>query len=458
MTTQDFEVERDGWSKGDLVEWRVNPEMVGMVVHNPEEDPNIVMVEALERDGMDLLKTGHTLTASPSDIDRFSGQATVKSDGKMETENSFDVDVEAEFNFSADFGTPEASVLSDGFNEYGVRENRDENGELESVDVMYRAMEPGPPEKREGVRITPEFLRTVASKNYQDPPFMMDHSKGTSKKLGHIRKVSFQNGGLYVLNRIPNTGSSTKEDAIADFTHEPPAIRDGSVGFGMSYEVEVNDDGEPEFTDAKVQEFSSTPFPGGYENGGVQATAAFSEAVESNLATDEELEESSEAGSAVRFTREINSMEFSTVEPTGDVEEMGEDELREVVTEYREAQEQNESVFEDLSEDSEESSYSEEDIEELQEFKESRAESIADNSPLRKEEVVDYGVSRLDELYQEFVAGTDETDEVEETQDENDEAEFTDMGSEGETHDPDGEAEFSEEAENAVDGISGLSV
>lgn len=191
--------------------------------------------------------------------------------------NSLNID--EELAFSASFGNPEPAALEDGFNQFGVRENRDEQGELRSVDVNYEAMEPGDPERRNGVRITEEFLRNVGSKDYSgSEPFMLDHERSTLSKAGHVRKVWFSEeaGKLMVQSRIPNTGATTHSELIKRFTYEPPTVTNGSVGFGDSYEAVRNDDGEPELVDGTLQEFSTTPFPGGYDDGGLRA--AFAEA------------------------------------------------------------------------------------------------------------------------------------------------------------------------------------
>lgn len=192
-----------------------------------------------------------------------------------------EIEVDEELRFSSRFETPDAEALADGFNEYGVRENYSDDGEtLESIDVVFRAMEPGPPEDRNGVRITESFIDNVVGKAYSNPPFMVDHTGETLKKLGRVDKVFKKDGAIYVQNNIPNTGSSVKTDAIADFTHNPPAIENGSIGFGMQFEMEINEAGEPELVDGKMREFSATPFPGGYDDGGIEATAEFREALD----------------------------------------------------------------------------------------------------------------------------------------------------------------------------------
>ena len=172
--------------------------------------------------------------------------------------------------------------LGVGFNEYGVRENRGQDGTLDSVDVIFAAMEPGPPERRNGVRITPDFLRDVASKEYDpSPPHLKDHnSDDTFSKIGTVEDVWFDEHSekLMLMTRTPNIeGSDNHQEAIARYTHDPPSIRDGSLGFGKNYEAARNDDGEPELVEGKFREFSTVNFPGGYDEGGVNA--AFAEAI-----------------------------------------------------------------------------------------------------------------------------------------------------------------------------------
>lgn len=173
--------------------------------------------------------------------------------------------------------------LGTGFNEHGVRENTDEEGNLESVDVIFEAMEPGPPERRNGVRITDDFLDKVASKEYNpNPPHLKDHNdKDTFARIGEVRDAWFSDrlGKLMLMTRTPNIeGSRNHSEAIARYTHNPPEIRDGSLGFGNNYEAVMNDEGEPEMWDGKFREFSTVNFPGGYDEGGVNT--AFAEAVD----------------------------------------------------------------------------------------------------------------------------------------------------------------------------------
>lgn len=189
-----------------------------------------------------------------------------------------------------------------GFNEYGIRKNRDEEGNLDSVDVIFEAMEPGPPDRRNGVRITDEFLSNVAGKTYEDPPHLKDHKgKDTFSRIGRVKDVWFDDLSekLLLMTRTPNIeGSQVYGEAVARYTHEPPEITDGSAGFGNQYEAVRNDDGEAELVDGKLREFSTVNFPGGYDEGGV--SAAFADAAsEAVTEFDDSTEEESPDGADV---------------------------------------------------------------------------------------------------------------------------------------------------------------
>lgn len=193
------------------------------------------------------------------------------------------VEMDDQLSFTAGRRAPDEVDL-EGFNEHGVKENRDEEtGDLESVDVVYEAMEPGPPEDRNGVRITEEFLRTVAEKDYsQGEPYMLGHSEQPLDEVGKMKDVWFSEsaGKLMVKNRVFNTGAATHDEVISRLTHSPPTMTDGSAGFGSNYEAVVNASDEPELIDGRLREFSTVPFPGGYDDGGVGLpSTAFAEKV-----------------------------------------------------------------------------------------------------------------------------------------------------------------------------------
>lgn len=192
----------------------------------------------------------------------------------MATATTDSDDPSTTFGMNIEFSTPNSVLdgVGDGFNEYGVRELEDG-----SIDVIFAAMEPGL--RHEGtpfeVEITPEFLQAVASKQYPDRiPLQFDHSQSQQANVGWVygQRVKFADGYLKVMAHVPATGSRIREDTIADFTHDPPAISDGSIGLDPRT-VEVagtSKRGEPaEFVDARLQEFSLTPFPAGYDDGGL---------------------------------------------------------------------------------------------------------------------------------------------------------------------------------------------
>jgi len=186
-----------------------------------------------------------------------------------------DNDDPIQIGFSA---SPVKDSFIDGFNEFGVRRNFSDDGEtITSVDAIYEAMAPGAPENRNGFRITEEFLRTLANKDYSNnPPYMMDHSEDTLSQIGFVKDVWFDEtkGKLMLLARAYNTGSTIHNEIVNRLTHEPPATPDGSVGLNESYKAIRNDDDEVEIVDARIEEFSTTPFPGGYDEGGLRASGS----------------------------------------------------------------------------------------------------------------------------------------------------------------------------------------
>lgn len=64
--------------EGDWVEWQVNPDMYGQVVHNPK-DEHIVMVEVYTDGKYDGTSTGHTLTAGYADVIAYEGNGEKRS-------------------------------------------------------------------------------------------------------------------------------------------------------------------------------------------------------------------------------------------------------------------------------------------------------------------------------------------------------------------------------------------
>lgn len=187
-------------------------------------------------------------------------------------ENSDLVSLQSESTFSQHQLPTDA--LSDGFNRHGVRENDDG-----SIDVRFVVMEPG---VRKGAEVTEQFLRKVASKDHSRLPLQLDHSESQRANVGYVEpdNIKFSGGVLRAQVHIPDTGSDVRQDVIADFTHDPPQITDISPGFDpRTLEVTRNKRGEdaPRFVDGRLREFSLTPFPAGYDSGGI--TPEFSEQI-----------------------------------------------------------------------------------------------------------------------------------------------------------------------------------
>ena len=204
------------------------------------------------------------------------------------TKNNTDAEVEDRYAFAVALDQPGPAAFDayEGFNEYGVRENV-VDGELESLDVMFYAMEPG---IRKNLEITPEFLQYVAEES-SDVPLMLDHSDSQLANVGTVTERVFNDGRLGVVANIPNTGSSVRSDVIADFRHSPPAIGDGSVGFDpRSIELSQpdSDEADARFERATLREFSLTPFPAGYDNGGL--TPAFSDSIDEFVASQSQVQ------------------------------------------------------------------------------------------------------------------------------------------------------------------------
>jgi len=142
-------------------------------------------------------------------------------------------------------------------------------------------------------------------------------------------------------------------------------------------------------------------------------------------------------------------MEFSKIERNYDLEELGEDELRNLVREYREAEDENMAEFDSAVDRIDEL---EEKAEEADEFHEKLADKLTAVSPLTESDVSEYSLARKHELIQKFSeSGADEADEGQKEQSEED---FNDTGKRGETEtESDEPPEFVKEA---LDGVSGV--
>lgn len=142
-------------------------------------------------------------------------------------------------------------------------------------------------------------------------------------------------------------------------------------------------------------------------------------------------------------------MDFHKVTYDGDLDDMDADDLRTVVEEYEEAQNDNIAAFESATDTID---GLEGEVAEKAEFKARRVEKLTEVSPLGEDDVESFSLSRIDSLIEEFTE--DSTDEEPDPDDPED-PEFDDMGRRGPTHnDEDENARFAEQ----VDSIPGVVV
>lgn len=140
-------------------------------------------------------------------------------------------------------------------------------------------------------------------------------------------------------------------------------------------------------------------------------------------------------------------MEFNKVEVENELDSLAEDELRELVTQYQEAQLANETEFEEVTDTvAEFKEYDDELTEEVLEHS-SLSESAASSLPFSEKR------SLLSDLEDEESVEDGEDGEFDE-EDGEDGADFEDRGTRGETHGEDGTPDFVEDALGGVAGVS----
>jgi hypothetical protein len=220
------------------------------------------------------------------------------------TVNSDDI---GDIDFSVDLTSPDTQALAAGFNEYGVKDTDDR------VEFVFEAMQPG---MRNGVKITEDFLQTVADNFENEQPAQVDHDRSMFANAGRVTDMWFSDGALRLRGYVPKTGAQTHQEFVNRFNFDPPQVQNGSVGFGMAYELSEDEQGNPMLVDGEMQEFSFLPFPGGYdeETGGLKAQ--FEEARKEYAEQDEIDEAYSDWESAVNMT--ASQMETWSEHPCAD--------------------------------------------------------------------------------------------------------------------------------------------
>lgn len=313
-----------------------------------------------------------------------------------------------DLNFSIDLSAPDPKALAEGFNQYGVRETDDR------VEFIFEAMQTG---MRNGVKITEDFLKTVASNFENEAPVQIDHDRSMESNVGRVTEMWFSDGALRLRGYVPKTGANTHQEFIQRFTFSPPQVQNGSVGFGMQYELSEDDDGNPMLVNGTMQEFSLLPFPGGYDEstGGLKAQfeQAYQQYQDEADGTDDDTPEDDVSGVesfAVRFDTETiynsNTMTFERIEFTDLPDDLPE-EVVEFIENVEEQHEANVEFVESVTDDRDEAE------EELQEYKQTLAGKLAEREAVlfEAEELVEFDLSRLhklDEDSQDFGVSEDE--------------------------------------------------
>lgn len=136
-------------------------------------------------------------------------------------------------------------------------------------------------------------------------------------------------------------------------------------------------------------------------------------------------------------------MDFTKVEFDDDLSDMEADELRELVTEYQEAQSANLSAFDEVADT----------VEEFESYDSQLAEEVLEYSSLSEESAKALSFADKQRLLADLNA--DDGDEADEF-DEGDEGgeEFEDRGTKGSTHGDEGTPDFIKDAFESIDGVS----
>lgn len=364
-----------------------------------------------------------------------------------------------DLNFSVDISSPDPEALKEGFNRHGVKDTEDR------VEFVFEAMQPG---MRNGVKITEDFLQQVAENHENEAPLQLNHDRSMQANVGRVEDVWFSDGALRLRGYVPKTGADTHEEFVNRLTYDPPQAQNGSVGFGMQYEMTRDDDGNPMLADGTMQEFSFTPFPGGYDEdtGGLKAQfeQAYQQYKDEGTPDDDASEgtvsgaESADFSLVTETLHQIDNMSFERIE----FDELPEDLPEEVQAFIADAKEQHneniefiESVIEARDEAEDEAEEYREQVESLKaEFAESLAER--ETVPLSADELKDFSLSRLHEMDEETAPEPEQEFEGEDP--EEDPEEGADFGSK-ERKSGDLSKDFTDEkAKEGLDNIPGIVV
>lgn len=144
-------------------------------------------------------------------------------------------------------------------------------------------------------------------------------------------------------------------------------------------------------------------------------------------------------------------MDFSKVTFDKDVDELEGDEARELISDFQSAQEQNIAEFEDASEKIEDLEGS---FEEFEDADEDLTAEVAEATFMSEDEASKLTFARKREILADFSAEEEEVEDSVEDEGGEGGAKFSDMGTQGETHDEDAEVEAAKEFLGDINGIS----
>lgn len=144
-------------------------------------------------------------------------------------------------------------------------------------------------------------------------------------------------------------------------------------------------------------------------------------------------------------------MDFQKVNFDDELEGMEAEQLRGLVQEFKDAQDDNIAEFKEASEEIDEL---EGRVGEVADFESELTEELAEVSPLSEDDLAEFSIGRKRSLLADFSEEEEGEEEEDEDEDEDDEQNFENFGQQGETHDDEAaEQKFAEEYLGDIPGL-----
>ncbi len=251
LSSADFELskykmdpEPPEFDEGMMVQWQVNPDMFGEVVHNPD-DEDIVMVEVMQMMDGEMKPTGHTLTAAPPDLmpmdeeqmtatdeletfsdypDAASENAQMALDAREETDNPNDCGTEVGWRRANQLASGEA-VSEDvvakmsSFNRHRQNsEMDDDEGKADCGWMMWKAW--GGDEGVDWAMNKMDNMEEASRIEGEEKPITSDDDKKENRKQSPERFIDeeeLQNIEVHSVDFSGTTDSSWDKPAMEDF-------------------------------------------------------------------------------------------------------------------------------------------------------------------------------------------------------------------------------------------------